>query len=96
VAGNAAQLREAIANLLLNSLEAMPQGGAIEITGELLGPAATPQVRLHVRDTGVGMDPTTLRRLFEPFFTTKHHGTGLGLAMTYGIIHSPRRYDPGI
>jgi PAS domain S-box-containing protein len=86
VAGNPAELREAIANLLLNALEAMPQGGTIEITGEWLGPATAPQVCLQVRDTGVGMDPTTLRRLFEPFFTTKHHGTGLGLAMTYGII----------
>ncbi len=86
VAGNAAELREAIANLLLNALEAIPQGGIIEITGEQLGPARAPLVRLQVRDTGSGMDAATLRRLFEPFFTTKRQGTGLGLAVSYGII----------
>jgi CheY-like chemotaxis protein/anti-sigma regulatory factor (Ser/Thr protein kinase) len=83
VRGNAAQLREVFTNLILNAVDAMPQGGTLRLaTGERDG-----SVTAIVEDSGVGMAPETLRRVFEPFFTTKGvQGTGLGLSMVYGIV----------
>src|SRR5258706_9300071 len=85
--------------LVVNARDAMPQGGRLTIQisrltlesplarGEQSVPVG-PWVTLEVRDTGVGMDKETLSRIFEPFFTRKEQGrgTGLGLAMVYGII----------
>lgn len=83
--GNAAELREAITNLIFNAVDAMPQGGKITIR-TASGAKSDPQrVMLEVADTGLGMDEDTRRRCLEPFFTTKgERGTGLGLAMVYG------------
>jgi CheY-like chemotaxis protein len=93
VLGVESELREALTNLVFNAVDAMPEGGTLTLTtGEVAQPRgagdASPQaVRLEVSDTGVGMDPETKRRCFEPFFTTKgERGTGLGLAMVYGIV----------
>jgi GAF domain-containing protein/anti-sigma regulatory factor (Ser/Thr protein kinase) len=83
VAGEAAELREVFTNLLLNAVDAMPEGGGIHctVTGE---PGA---VVAAVRDTGPGMPPEVRERVFEPFFTTKGpRSTGLGLSVAYGII----------
>jgi signal transduction histidine kinase len=83
VAGRPEELREVFTNLLANALEAMPAGGRLVfgLEAEERGAVVT------VRDTGVGMSPETARRVFEPFFTTKGpQGSGLGLAVVWGIV----------
>jgi len=76
------QMQEVFMNLINNASEAMPGGGAITITTSLEGDF----LRLDFKDTGSGMTEEAKKRLFEPFFTTKEKGTGLGLAVCYGII----------
>jgi signal transduction histidine kinase len=85
VSGDIRTLQQVFMNLLLNAVQAMPDGGAITIN------VAAPNeefVRIDIRDTGVGMKPETLQHIFEPFFTTKTvgRGTGLGLAVAYSIV----------
>lgn len=88
VLGHAAELREAITNLLFNALDAMPHGGTVTIaTRHVTGDV----VELTVTDTGVGMSQAVQAHLFEPFFTTKGtRGTGLGLSMVHGIVSRHR------
>jgi signal transduction histidine kinase len=82
ILGDAARLRDAITNLIFNAVDAMPQGGILTLRSR----AEEGAVRLEVSDTGVGMTEEVRRRCFEPFFTTKgRHGTGLGLAMVFGV-----------
>ena len=80
-------LQEVIMNLLLNSLDAMEEGGTIHITTATAGPG---RIRLEIADTGSGIDSTDMDRIFDPFFTTKEEGkgTGLGLSVSLGIIES--------
>ena len=83
IAGDPVELREALTNIILNAVDAMPKGGLLRVTSA----AADDAVHLTVSDSGVGMSPAVRRRIFDPFFTTKGpQGTGLGLAMTYGIV----------
>jgi signal transduction histidine kinase/CheY-like chemotaxis protein len=83
VAGRASELREVFTNLILNAVDAMPQGGCISVGARAEGE----RVIATVADDGMGMDEETTRRLFEPFFTTKGDGgTGLGLSVVYGIV----------
>jgi CheY-like chemotaxis protein len=87
ILGNAAELREAMTNLIFNAVDAMPQGGTITIRTGACGSAehGSLRVKFEVEDSGAGMDEDTRRRCLEPFFTTKgERGTGLGLAMVYG------------
>jgi CheY-like chemotaxis protein len=97
-----AELREALINLVFNAVDALPQGGTITFITRSLNRSATShngdaerQIQVEVRDNGVGMDDKTRQRCMEPFFSTKAQrgGTGLGLAMVYGMI---QRHDGNI
>ena len=83
VSVDAGQICTVLVNLLLNSLDAMPQGGRIDAQLENAGPSG---VRLRVADTGPGIAPEILPRLFTPFVTSKATGTGLGLSISRRII----------
>jgi GAF domain-containing protein len=83
VAGDPAELREALTNLILNALDAMPKGGVLALATAF----GDGRVELLVTDTGVGIPEHIKQKIFDPFFTTKGpRGTGLGLSMTYGIL----------
>jgi signal transduction histidine kinase len=83
IAGNAAELREVLANLIFNAVDAMPEGGRVVVVTS----AANECVRIAVHDNGIGMTESERERCLEPFFTTKgERGTGLGLSVVYGIV----------
>jgi CheY-like chemotaxis protein len=98
--GDENQLHQALLNLCVNARDAMPQGGRISFATETVIGAelrnrfpeaqAERYVSISVSDSGSGMDEATQKRIFEPFFTTKPvgQGTGLGLAVVYGIVKS--------
>ncbi|KRD13837.1 two-component hybrid sensor and regulator [Acidovorax sp. Root267] len=92
VMGIESEIREALINLFFNAIDAMPDGGTLTLRTKAVqrvADASLPleQVHLEVEDTGTGMDEATRRRCLEPFFTTKGaRGTGLGLAMVYGVV----------
>jgi signal transduction histidine kinase/ActR/RegA family two-component response regulator len=88
IMGAEVEIRDALTNLIFNAVDAMPEGGTLT-----LRTAVEPmqdggqRVLVEVRDTGVGMSEETRRRCLEPFYTTKgERGTGLGLAMVYGMV----------
>ncbi len=95
VTGVESEFREALTNLVFNAVDAMPEGGTLTLRTRSTKEAApvsafaampVSRVWVEVEDTGVGMDEETRRRCLEPFFTTKgERGTGLGLAMVYGV-----------
>jgi signal transduction histidine kinase/ActR/RegA family two-component response regulator len=98
IPGVESEIREALVNLVFNAVDAMPEGGTLTLRTRLLenaGPNHSNRlVTIEVKDSGVGMDEDTRRRCLEPFFTTKgERGTGLGLAMVYGIV---RRHNAEI
>ena len=82
------QLKQVVVNLIVNAVQAMPNGGelGISLSREPLQTLGSSAVRLTVRDSGVGIDPAHRSRLFDPFFTTKDEGTGLGLAIVHSIV----------
>ncbi len=104
ILGDATQIHQVFLNLCINARDAMPEGGTLSITvsniplkiaREQFPAAHAPHyVRVVVSDTGTGMDEITQRRIFEPFFTTKEpgKGTGLGMAVVYGIIESHKGF----
>jgi signal transduction histidine kinase/ActR/RegA family two-component response regulator/PAS domain-containing protein len=84
ISGVQSEIREALTNLVFNAVDAMPQGGTLTLRTRS---DVTERVHVEIIDTGVGMDEETRRRCLEPFFTTKgERGTGLGLAMVYGVV----------
>ena len=84
VMGAEGEIREALTNLVLNAVDAMPEGGTLTLRTKA---AEDGRVQIEVTDTGAGMDEDARRRCLEPFFTTKgERGTGLGLAMVYGMV----------
>jgi signal transduction histidine kinase len=83
IPANEPRLREALVNLVLNAVDAMPKGGTVRLSAECDAETVT----LRVSDTGAGMSDDVRKRCFEPFFTTKgKRGSGLGLAIVYGIV----------
>jgi two-component system cell cycle sensor histidine kinase/response regulator CckA len=80
------QIEQVILNIAVNARDAMSSGGRLLIETRNADPPNRGFVTLSISDTGIGMDSEVLARVFEPFFTTKQHGTGLGLATSYGII----------
>jgi signal transduction histidine kinase/ActR/RegA family two-component response regulator len=81
--GVESEIREALVNVILNAVDAMPSGGTITVSTT----AASGRVGVQLADNGTGMDNETRRRCLEPFFTTKgERGTGLGLSMVCGIV----------
>ncbi len=88
------QIGRVVQNLVINAVQAMPEGGTIKLRAlnEHIGgidyPVLTPgpYVRIEITDTGVGIRPDLLSRIFDPYFTTKQAGSGLGLAAVYSIV----------
>jgi signal transduction histidine kinase/CheY-like chemotaxis protein len=84
VMGSQNKLTEAFLNLFLNALDAMPDGGLLQVSAT----ESSGEIRIAVRDSGKGMTREELARAFDPFFTTKPGGTGLGLSTVYGVVRS--------
>ncbi|HEY6838308.1 MAG TPA: ATP-binding protein, partial [Geobacteraceae bacterium] len=98
IEGDPDQLRQVFTNLVLNAIQAMPEGGELCVTTrhapgrgddsgeeEPSAPAAG-FIEVAVADTGAGIPPENLEQIFNPFFTTRASGTGLGLSVSYGIV----------
>ena len=93
---NSDEIQQVLINLIINALQAVPQGAMVEVGlhaddrshPEHVGASAEKWVCLSVRDYGEGISDDILRRLFDPFFTTKDvgEGTGLGLSIAHGIV----------
>ena len=103
VNGDAGQIQQALLNLFLNARDAMPNGVTLAVstrviiadahsTSQFNAVKPGPFVEIVVRDTGCGIDKTLQNRIFEPFFTTKDNGTGLGLAVLYGVVQNHGGY----
>jgi two-component system NtrC family sensor kinase len=84
VSGDVGQLQQAVVALATNAIDAMPEGGTLTLTAI----CSNSRVLVQVRDTGIGIAPENMTKIFDPFFTTKDvgRGTGLGLAVCYGIL----------
>ncbi len=90
------QINQVIGNLLINSNQAMPEGGIIKITAENILVKAKSKlpmpkgkyVKLAIADQGIGISPEYLEKIFDPYFSTKQKGSGLGLATAYSIIRN--------
>ncbi|MCA1604038.1 MAG: response regulator, partial [Acidobacteria bacterium] len=90
VMGDAVELREVLVNMIYNAIDAMPSGGEIRMGSQ----ETNGRVVLTIADSGIGMTPEVKSRLFDPFFTTKGKGgTGMGMAVSFGII---RRHNGSI
>ncbi|MDA8168140.1 MAG: ATP-binding protein [Nitrospiraceae bacterium] len=76
------QLSQVFINLILNAVDAMPEGGTIHVRSKAL----VGRIVVEVEDTGIGIPKENFARIFDPFFTTKEKGTGLGLSVSYGIM----------
>lgn len=81
---NPDQIQQVFLNLMLNALDAMPEGGRLDIKMKMVGNS----IEIIFRDTGAGIEESVMDKIFDPFFTTKPFGkgTGLGLSICYGII----------
>ena len=88
ILANRTELREVFWNLILNSIQAMNDGGVLSIETKNIssGDAMAEYLEIKIGDTGSGIDEKNLDMVFEPFFTTKETGTGLGLAIVNRIV----------
>jgi len=75
-------LHRALSNLVLNAMDAMPEGGKVTLAAR----PAEGKIEIRVADTGTGLTPEECERLFTPYYTTKQHGTGLGLAIVQSVV----------
>jgi len=90
VKGDPVELREVLVNMIYNAVDAMPSGGEVRVSTQ----ESRERVVICITDTGTGMGPEVKQRLFDPFFSTKGKaGTGMGLAVSFGII---RRHEGSI
>ncbi|HJU93444.1 MAG TPA: ATP-binding protein [Pyrinomonadaceae bacterium] len=90
IQGDPVELREVLVNMIYNAIDAMPSGGEVRVSTQ----ENRDRIVILITDTGTGMGPEVKQRLFDPFFTTKGKaGTGMGLAVSFGII---RRHDGSI
>jgi signal transduction histidine kinase len=78
------QITQALGNLIKNAIEAMPDGGTLNVSTQLVNEG---KIRIKIQDTGIGMSPETLAQIFAPYYTTKDTGTGLGMAIVQRIIN---------
>lgn len=91
---DAGQMAQVVQNLVLNAVQAMPEGGNITIAGrniripedDLMPLPAGPYLKLEFSDTGIGIPKDLLQKIFEPYFTTKDKGSGLGLSIAHSIV----------
>jgi len=86
------QIERVIVNVLINAMDALPEGGDIFFSTFVLKsqepPYAPERVRIEIRDTGIGIDEEHLDAIFDPFFSTKEDGTGIGLPLSLGIVEN--------
>ena len=82
ILGDSELLHRALSNLVLNAMDAMPEGGTLNVSAV----RAKETARISVSDTGAGLTPEECERLFTPYYTTKQHGTGLGLAIVQSVV----------
>jgi signal transduction histidine kinase len=82
ILGDSELLHRALSNLVLNAMDAMPEGGTLTVSAV----RAKETARISVSDTGAGLTPEECERLFTPYYTTKQHGTGLGLAIVQSVV----------
>jgi two-component system NtrC family sensor kinase len=88
VKGDANRLQQVLLNLIFNAIEAMPEGGELDITTRLV--KNDREIQIEIRDTGHGISEKNINHIFDPFFTTKKEGegTGLGLSIVYGVVNN--------
>lgn len=81
-------LKQVFLNLIINAVDAMPNGGTLTIDGELCNFESREMAKIRISDTGGGIPEELLSRIFDPFFTTKNKGTGLGLSIVHNAIQA--------
>ncbi|MCL5807874.1 MAG: ATP-binding protein [Deltaproteobacteria bacterium] len=88
IRANKMEIRQALWNLILNAVQAMPEGGLLKIEGHLARYGAREGIEINIGDTGVGIRMQDFEKIFEPFYTTRETGTGLGLAVVSRITEA--------
>jgi two-component system sensor histidine kinase AtoS len=78
------QMKQVILNLLMNAIQAMPEGGRLKLSGRITGDHHW--IQFSIKDSGIGVPPEDMHKLFDPFFSTKEGGIGLGLSIAHRII----------
>jgi len=86
IMADGSQMEQVFVNLLLNAVQAVPEGGTIQVKSSLNQQESS--VSIEVKDNGPGIGRKEQSKIFEPFFSTKPNGTGLGLSVSYGIVRN--------